>query len=84
MKTVNAEDKATVEQLLKLGGEEPVLVLQQGHAVAMLMPFDDDDLEWYARERDPKFIESIARAREQARTGQIVSHDALKAEFGLK
>jgi hypothetical protein len=45
--------------------------------------FDDDDSDWYARERDPAFLNSIARAREQVRQGRTISHDDLKKELGL-
>jgi hypothetical protein len=44
---------------------------------------DYDDLKWYERERDPEFIASIARAREQVRQGKTRSHDEIKKELGL-
>ena len=49
---------------------DDLILTRDGHAVALVMPFDDDDLEWYARERDPEFLNSIARAREQVKTGR--------------
>ena len=64
--------------------DEEVLVLRDGHPVALLTPFDDDDLEWYLRERDPAFIESIARARKQIAEGDTVSLEELKREFGIE
>jgi hypothetical protein len=45
---------------------------------------DDDDPEWHALEHDPKFIESIARARAQVRAGETVAHEVLKAELNEK
>jgi len=42
-----------------------------------------DDLAWYARERDPAFLESLARARRQVEQGKTVSHENLKRELGL-
>ena len=44
--------------------------------------FDDDDLYWYAQERDPGFLASIARAREEIGKGQMVRHDDLKRQLG--
>ena len=54
-----------------------VLVMRDGHMVALLMPFDDD-LEWYARERDPEFLASLSRARRQVQEGRTITHGDLK------
>ena len=48
-----------------------------------MTPFDDDDLIWYARERDPAFLESLAKARRQVEQGQTASHEDLKRDLGL-
>ena len=48
------------------------------------IPFDDDDLEWYARERDPEFIESLAKARLQVTRGNTISHADLKRSLGIE
>ena len=55
MKTIVLQDNFSAEDLLKHGVDEEVLVFRNGHAVALLVPFDDDDADWYARERDPAF-----------------------------
>jgi hypothetical protein len=57
---------------------EKVLVTRDGHVVALIMPFDDDDPEWYASERDPVFLASITRARRQVREGGTVTYEAPK------
>jgi hypothetical protein len=49
-----------------------------------MTPFDDDDLAWYAREHDPAFLASLARARCQVEQGETVSHRGLKEEFDLE
>ena len=84
MKKIELATPTASEQAIRDGQLEEVVVLRDGRPVALVIPFDDDDLEWYARERDPAFIESIARAREQAKSGQTVSHDELKANLGLE
>lgn len=63
--------------------DEDVLIIRDGHVVALVTPFDDDDAEWYARERDPAFIESIARARQQVKEGETISHEELKKRLGI-
>lgn len=84
MKTVTFSENTSWEDLLHQIEQEEVLVLRDGHAVALLLPFDDDDLEWYARERDPAFLASIARAREQVAQGRTVSQADLKKTLGLE
>lgn len=63
--------------------DEGVLIVRDGHVVALVTPFDDEDAEWYARERDPAFIASIARARDQAKEGETIGHDELKSRLGI-
>jgi len=48
-----------------------------------MTPFDDDDLAWCARERDPAFLASLAEARRQVEQGNTLSHGDLKKELGL-
>jgi hypothetical protein len=44
----------------------------------------DDDVEWYQREHDPTFIESIARARKQAAEGRTITYEELKRRLGVE
>jgi hypothetical protein len=83
MKTVIWTQNASWDEVLQQAGEEEVLVLRDGHPVVLMTPFDDDDLAWYARERDPAFLESLAKARRQVEQGETVSHETLKAQLGL-
>ena len=84
MKRINVTDKSTWQEISAHSAEEEVLIERDGHTVALIVPFDDDDREWYVRERDPAFINAIARAREQVKKGNVVSHDELRAELGLQ
>jgi PHD/YefM family antitoxin component YafN of YafNO toxin-antitoxin module len=83
MKTVAWTEHTAWEATVRQAEHEEVVVMRDGHAVALLMPFDDDDLEWYARQRDPNFVASIAQARRQVREGRTIGHDDLKRELGL-
>jgi len=83
MKTVTITGDTSAKRALSQGEKEEVVVVRDGRPVALVVPFGKDDLEWYARERDPKFIESIARARRQVKAGQTVSHKQLKDELGM-
>jgi PHD/YefM family antitoxin component YafN of YafNO toxin-antitoxin module len=83
VKTVTWTDNASWDEVLRQAGQEDVLVLRDGHPVVLMMPFDDDDLAWYAREHDPAFLASLAEARGQVERGETVSHSDLKKELGL-
>jgi hypothetical protein len=83
MKTVVVTESSSVDDLLQQSDNEDVLVVRDGHAVALVVPFDDEDRRWYERERDPAFMESIARARQQVQQGQTTGHDQLKRDLGL-
>jgi hypothetical protein len=84
VKTITWTENLSWEEMLPQGEQEEVLLMRDGHAVALLIPFDDDDLEWYARERDPAFLESIARARRQVEQRNTLRHQDLKKELGIE
>ena len=83
MKTLKWSDPLSAESLLQQAREESVLVMRDGQAVAVVMPLSDDDAEWIEQEMDPEFIRSIAKGREDAKAGRLISHEQLKKEFGL-
>ena len=83
MKKINCTKKTSGEEMLREAENEEVVILQKGHAVALLVPFDDEDLEWYARERHPTFLSSIARARKQVQRGRTIGHAELTRQLGL-
>jgi hypothetical protein len=84
MKQVEITPGLEWDKVLEQAEAEDVILMRQGHAVALLSAFDDADLAWYAREREPGFLASLGRAREQIRQGKSVSHEALKRELGVE
>lgn len=83
MKRVVWSKETHWDAVLRQGEREEVVVMRGGHAVALLTPFDDDDMRWYARETDPAFLESIAVARREVREGKTIGHADLKRELGI-
>jgi hypothetical protein len=84
MKLIEVQPDLKVEELIRLARNEDVIVTQDGHAVALLSGYSDDDLDWYAREREAEFLASLARAREQVATGQAAKHEDLKRQLGIE
>ena len=83
MKTIVVTPNTPLEEALKQGGDEDLVIIRDGRAVALVTPFDDDDVDWYIRERDPAFIASIAEARKQVAEGKTLSHQEVLARLGL-
>lgn len=84
MKKIDVQSGVGLEDILREAKKEDVVLTQNGHAVALLTDFDDEEMYWYGRERDPEFIASIARAREQAAKGETVTHEDLKRQLGIE
>lgn len=83
MKQIEVTPSLKWEELLQQVKNEDVVLTHEGHAVALLSDFDDDDMCWYARERDPELLASIARAREQVAQGKTTKHEDLKRQLGI-
>ena len=83
MKTVDLTENLSLDDILKSGEQDEVILLKDGHAIALVSPFDDDDLQWFSRERDPAFLASIAVARRQVEQGRTTSHADVKRQLGL-
>jgi PHD/YefM family antitoxin component YafN of YafNO toxin-antitoxin module len=83
MKRVELTASLKVDNVVKQMNGEDVVLMRQGHAVALLSKVDDDELYWIERENDPAFIASIAKARKQVARGETISHDDLKKRYGI-
>lgn len=81
MKTVEITVPGGAERAIADGEVEDVVVFRCGTPVALITPFDADDLRWYADEHDPEFIASIARGRADIAAGRCVSHEQLLREL---
>lgn len=84
MKTFALSEQTSGAEIVQAAQSEDVVLMQDGRAVALIVPFNDDDAEWYGRERDASFLESIRRAREQVKQGRTRRHDDVKRELGLE
>src|SRR5260370_42409061 len=83
MKTITWTGVTPWDELIRDAEHEEVVVMRDGHAVALLMPFDDDDLEWYAREHHPGFLGPIVKARQQPANRHMKSDAALQTNLRL-
>ena len=63
--------------------EEPLVLTEDGHAIAALFPIDDADLESMALSLSPKFQALIDRARAEDRNGASLSAEDVRRELGI-
>ena len=83
MKTMTWNSETRCDEIVREARSEDVMLIQNGRPVAVVMPIEDDDLERLKFEQSPEFIASIAKAREQVRRGECITHEELLAELGL-
>ncbi|MBY0522512.1 MAG: hypothetical protein K2R98_03905 [Gemmataceae bacterium] len=84
MKTVEITPELKWDEVLQQAKDEDVVLTRQGHAVAMLSDFDDEDVYWYQRERHPEFVASISKARLQVTAGETTSHQDVRKQLGIQ
>lgn len=84
MKQIELTPGLELDKVLQQIKDEDIVLTRQGHAVALLSDFDDDELYWYAREQDPEFQASLKKAREQTAQGQYVALEDLKKQLGIE
>jgi antitoxin (DNA-binding transcriptional repressor) of toxin-antitoxin stability system len=61
----------------------PVVLTQDGHAVAALVPIDDEDAESLALSLSPRFQAVIEQARAEFREGQSLTADEVRRSLGV-
>jgi hypothetical protein len=64
--------------------QEPLVLTEDGHAIAALMPIDDADLESLSLSLSPKFQAVIEGAREEFRNGASLSAEEVRRELGIE
>ena len=84
MKQIEVSNVTGLEEILQHAKQGDVVLTRQGHAVAVVSEIDDTELYWYDREREPEFLASIQRARDQVKHGDAIAHDDLKRELGIE
>jgi hypothetical protein len=83
MKQIELTDLVGWDELLRQIEREDIVLTRRGQAVALLSEIDQEELYWRQREKDPAFIASLVRARDQAKQRKTISHQKLKRKLGL-
>jgi antitoxin (DNA-binding transcriptional repressor) of toxin-antitoxin stability system len=85
MKTIEVSQATnTLGQYARELEEEPLVLTQDGHPIAALMPIDPADLESIALSLSPKFQTLIEGSREEYRTGASLSADEVRRQLGIE
>jgi hypothetical protein len=64
-------------------GEEPLVLTDGGHAIAALLPLDDDDIDSMALSLRPEFNTIVGRARDEHRKGERFSAEEASRALGI-
>lgn len=71
MKTIDISASVpSLESLLAEVGNEDIVIVRDGHAVARVSAFSDEDLDDWLFERDPVNIARADQARAEVREGK--------------
>ena len=85
MKTIESTEPGAVERAvadIADGRGKDVVIRHDGHPVALITPFDADDLSRNDRERDPAFVASVAYGRADVADRQTISQEGLIRKLG--
>lgn len=83
MKQIELTADLDLKQVLQQAQQDDVVLTRKGQALALISEIDDEELYWYARERDPEFLASLERGRSQVKQGQVTRHEELKRHLGI-
>lgn len=83
MKKVTVKDaKNRLTELLREAEGAPIVITRHGTPAGAIIGFaDDDDFVDWQMLNDPQMRERVARAYEQHRAGQTLSHEEVVAEL---
>jgi antitoxin (DNA-binding transcriptional repressor) of toxin-antitoxin stability system len=82
MKTIDLSE-ATASLRDYAQGGDPIVLTDGGHAIAALVPIDDDDAESLTLSLSPKFQAMIERSRHEHRAGASLSAEEVRRALGL-
>ncbi len=80
-----SEVKDDLSHYVDLAAEREIIITRHGRPAAVLIGFRDED-DWfdYRLENDPRFLEQIAKAREEIRTGRGVRFEDVRKMPSLR
>jgi prevent-host-death family protein len=83
-KVALSEVKDDLSRYLHLAEREEIVITRHGRPAAVIIGFKDED-DWfdYRLENDPRFLEQIARAREEARAGLGIPLERVREQMGI-
>lgn len=79
-----SEVKDDLSHYVDLATRQQIVITRHGRAAAVLIGFKDED-EWfdYRLENDPRFLQQIAKAREEIRAGLGVPFEEVQKQLGI-
>ena len=73
----------SLESYARRLGQEPLVLTEDGHAIAALLPVDDAEVESMMLSLSPKFQAIIDGARAEHESGASLSAEEARRELGI-
>ena len=83
MKTIELAEVAALTPHVQPGNQEPVILLQNGHAVAAILPADEQGVESMLLSLNPKFQAVLERSQKRLESEGALSAAEVRTRLGL-
>jgi hypothetical protein len=83
MKTIELSEVAALAPHVQPGSQEPVILIQNGHTVAAILPADEQSVESMLLSINPQFQAALQRSQQRLESEGALSADEVRARLGL-
>ena len=83
MKTIELSEVSALAPHVQSGSHEPVILTQNGHAVAAILPVDERDVENLLLSINPQFQAILDRSERRLKSEGLVSSADVRTRLGL-
>jgi hypothetical protein len=83
MKTIELSEVSALTPHVQAGSQEPIILLQNGHTVAAVLPADDESVESILLSLSPQFQAVLERSQERLETEGGLSAAEVRTRLGL-
>jgi antitoxin (DNA-binding transcriptional repressor) of toxin-antitoxin stability system len=83
MKTIELSEVSALAPHVQSGSHEPVILTQNGHAVAAILPVDECDVENLLLSINPQFQAILDRSERRLKSEGLVSSADVRTRLGL-
>ena len=83
MKTIELSEVSALAPHVQSGSQEPVMLTQNGHVIAAILPVDERDMEDLLLSINPQFQAILDRSERRMKSEGAVSSADVRTRLGL-